>query len=450
MIVNNTYIYVPPYALAAIEALEQSGFEAWCVGGCVRDSLLQREVSDYDIATDASWEQSEAVLGNAGFTVHRTGTKHGTVTASIEGTPLEVTTFRTDGTYSDGRHPDKVKFVESIEEDLMRRDFTVNALAYHPTRGLLDCCGGLEDLQDKRLRAVGNPFKRFKEDGLRILRGCRFSSQLGFTLEQETLHAMKACKMMLSHVSAERITHELDALLLGDHVHDALMETVDVLVAVMPEIAACKGFDQCTPYHIYDVWEHIAWVVQHSPKTRLGRWAALFHDIGKPAACFFEGQRAHFFGHAELSMVLARNIMDRLLFSPAFSARVLQLVRMHDVQIAATTRSVRKSLMRLEGDVELFRALVHLKRADALSQSDLSGPRLELADELERVVDEIVASDSAFTIRQLAIDGRDIMDLGVCEGSDVGRLLQVALDAVVEERVPNDREALITYVTVQI
>ena len=438
-------IALPDYALAAIESLESQGHEAWCVGGCVRDAILGRDVNDYDIATAARWEESERILNAAGFAVHRTGTKHGTVTATCKGNAIEVTTYRTDGAYSDGRHPDSVAFVQSIGEDLIRRDFTMNALAYHPGRGLLDCCGGLADLQAGVIRVVGDPVKRFAEDGLRILRGCRFASQLGFSIDGTTLQAMKAHKIRLAGISIERIAHELDALLLGNHVHDALVETVDVLAAVMPEIAACRGFEQHTPYHIYDVWEHTAWVVQRSPATRLGRWAALLHDIGKPGACFFEGDRAHFYGHAELSVILAKSVLGRLPVSSAFADKVLTLVRIHDDQIAATPRSVRRALARLDGDVELLRALIGLKRADALAQSELSAPRVELAEALERTLDEVLASDSAFTIAQLAVNGHDVIGLGIPKGPAVGKALEEALEAVMEERVPNERTALLEF-----
>ena len=439
-------IALPDYALRALALLEEGGYEAWCVGGCVRDALLKRPVNDFDIATSACWEETERILAAGGFAIHRTGTKHGTITASLDGHALEITTYRSDGAYSDGRHPDAVEFVQGIEEDLARRDFTINALAYHPERGLLDCHGGIEDMQSGLLRAVGDPVKRFKEDGLRILRGCRFSSQLGFTIEHETLQAMKSCKLMLTRVSGERIVHELDGLLLGEHVHDALMECVDVLVAVLPEIAACKGFDQHSPYHIYDVWEHTAWVVQRAPATRLARWAALLHDIGKPAACFFEGERAHFFGHAKLSALLAEEIMARLPVAPRFASDVVALVKIHDHQIAATPRSVRKALSQMNGDVELFGTLIEIKRADALAHSELGMKRVELANDLELVLEQVLADESAFTVRQLAINGNDVIALGIPAGPEVGKALDAALNAVIDERIPNDHAALCEFV----
>ena len=439
-------ISLPVPVEAALDVLESAGHEAWCVGGCVRDAIIGRPVNDYDIATSASWQETELVMHAAGFAVHRTGVKHGTVTVSRDGHAIEITTYRADGDYSDGRHPDSVEFVNCIEEDLARRDFTINAMAYHPKRGILDCYGGRRDLDRGVIRVVGDARKRFSEDGLRILRGCRFASQLGFFLEPQTKQAMWSHKMRLAKVSKERITHELTELLMGNHVHDALMESIDIISAVLPEIVAMKGFDQHTPYHIYDVWEHTAWVVQRSSRTRLARWAALFHDSGKPGAFFMDGDRGHFFGHPRLSVDVARAALARLTFSPAFVDDVLTLVRIHDRSIAATPRSVKRALAEMEGDVELFRTLIGLKRADALAQSELSAPRVQLAGDLERVLDEVLAAEDAFTVKQLAIDGRDVIEAGIPEGPAVGAALEAALDAVIDEQLPNDRAALLEFI----
>ncbi len=443
---NPPAIALPDYALEALAALERAGFEAWCVGGCVRDALLKRPVNDYDIATSAPWRETERVMEQAGFAVHRTGVKHGTVTVSLAGHAMEITTFRADGIYSDCRHPDNVEFVNSIEEDLARRDFTINALAYHPNRGLLDCWGGMRDLEAGIIRVVGDGNSRFDEDALRILRGCRFASQLGFALEPATKQAMWSHKMRMLNVSSERITHELTELLLGEHVHDALMEGVDIIGAVLPEIVAMKDFDQHTPYHVYDVWEHTAWVVQRSPATPLARWAALLHDCGKPGAFFMDGDRGHFFGHPRLSVVLARGALSRMTLSPKFVDDVLTLVRLHDRTIAATSASVKRTLAQFGGDTELFRTLVGIKRADALAQSQLSEPRVRLANDLECILDEVLAAEEAFSLKQLAIDGDDVMALGVPEGPAVGEALEAALEAVIDEQIPNDRDALVQFV----
>lgn len=440
------YIDLPAYGHAALNALEEAGFEAWCVGGFVRDSLMGRAPADLDLASAALWPDAARALERRGFTVRETGTAHGTITAVLEGHALEVTTYRTDGAYSDSRRPDSVSFVRIVEEDLARRDFTVNALAYHPERGLIDPYGGLDDIEGGVIRTVGEAHRRFSEDALRILRACRFASTFGFSLEKETYQAMLEEKTRMVGLAAERVRAELQALLLGEHVHDALMGTVDVLGAVLPELIAMKGFDQKTPYHIYDVLEHTAWVVQHTRPEPLVRWAALFHDIGKPAAFFQEGNIGHFYGHARVSCLIARGVMARLALSPAFQESVLELVRIHDDLISPTPKGVKRALRRMGGDTELFRTLCDLKRADALSQAPHCYPRVELANELERVLDGVLAADEAFSIAKLAIDGNTVMACGVAQGPEVGAALEAALDAVIEGALPNERDALAAFV----
>ena len=438
---------LPSPARRTIDALEEGGYESWCVGGFVRDALMGRPVHDVDIATAAPWQEASRVLAAAGARVHETGTAHGTITAVVDGEPIEVTTFRVDGTYRDGRHPDSVTFVSSIEEDLARRDFTVNALAYHPRRGILDPFGGRGDLEAGVLRAVGDPRRRFEEDALRILRACRFASQLGFALDEAAYQAAVSQKSLLARMSRERIARELDGFVCGDHVHDALLATVDILSFVLPELVAMRGFEQRTPYHIYDVLEHTAWVMQHSPAEPVARWAALCHDMGKPAAAFTGPDGVgHFYGHAAVSVALATGLFERLGMPTAVREAVLALVRRHDDVIEPTPRSVRRALNRLGGDPGLFRALCALKRADALSQAPRCAPRAQLADELVEVMERVLADEGAFTVRGLAVDGRAVMALGIPQGPAVGDALQAALEAVMDERVPNEPKALETFI----
>lgn len=444
-------IYLPDFATQLIDVLESEGHEAWCVGGYVRDALLGRHGNDVDIATNALWPEVRRICAARGMRVYETGTKHGTVTVvapssvSDEEHTVEVTTFRYDGSYQDARHPQQVRFVSTIEEDLARRDFTMNALAYHPRRGLVDPFGGIDDLRAGTIRVVGDAKKRFSEDALRTLRACRFCSQLGFRIEEHTYRAMLEHKSLLAKVSTERITHELDALLLGAHVHDALMGTVDVLAFVLPELVAMRDCSQVTKYHVYDVLEHTAYVVQNMPPTRLGRWAALCHDMGKPAAAFFdENGVEHFYGHAKVSEVLTGALMDRLLMSGAFKRQVTQLVRHHDDEIRLDNRAIRRALMRLDGDVDLLRALCDLKRADALSQAPEFGEgRVGKAEELRRMLDALLEAEEVPSTRALAVSGRDVMELGVEQGPAVGRILDALLAAVVDERVENAREPLL-------
>lgn len=439
-------ITLPPCALTAISILEAGGYEAWCVGGFVRDSLLGRAPGDIDIATNAHWTEVKNLFGKAGLSSHETGVKHGTLTVIVEDAAIEITTYRKDERYLDGRHPESVIFVSSIEEDLARRDFTVNALAYNPSRGIVDVFNGLSDLRDETIRCVGDPQKRFKEDALRILRGCRFRSQLGFRIEEKTFAAMLSNKCLLRRISTERIASEIEDLLMGDHVHDALMETVDVISFVLPELVAMKGFDQKTPYHIYDVLEHTAWVVQHTPHQKTLRWAALFHDMGKPGAAF-EGEDGvrHFYGHAAISQELARGIMSRLLMGPSMRDRIISLVKHHDELIEPTPRGVKRMLHRLGGNVELFEMLCDLKIADALSQAPFCHERASGAEKLKRVLAEVLNANEAFSLKHLAINGNDLVELGLEPGPAIGQILKEVLNAVIEERVKNEKEQLLDF-----
>ncbi len=440
-------------AFQVLEALESSGYEAWFVGGCVRDSIMRRKVSDVDIATSATWREVAAACEKRGMRTHETGVKHGTVTIvcndpdSRKPESFEVTTFRVDSpTSRDARHPDSVEFVTSIEQDLLRRDFTINSMAWHPSRGLLDPFGGRDDIASGVIKAVGDPAKRFSEDALRILRACRFSSQLGFTINEGSYGSMLANKHLLLSVSKERITHELDLMLMGDYVHDAIMATADVLSAVVPELVAMKGFAQITKYHVYDVLEHTAWAVQFSSRDRLVRWAALCHDMGKPASAFFDdGGVEHFYGHANVSAAIARGLMNRLLMSSSFKNAVEYLVLHHSDQLNPTPRSVKRQLARADGDAMLFRAQLALKRADILAHAPAYHSQTKEIDLLEGILDDVLAADEAFTVKQLAVNGDDIISLGVSPGPEIGKALQVALKAVIEDDLPNEKKALLEF-----
>lgn len=440
------HIELPTQALTAIKLLEDAGYEAWCVGGFVRDALRGCPPDDVDLATSSLWTETEAVIAAAEYPVEETGTAHGTVTAIIDGCRLEITTYRTDGVYSDGRHPDSVTFVTSIEEDLARRDFTMNAIAYHPERGLLDPYGGIDDLRHGVIRAVGEPLRRFDEDALRILRGCRFASQLGFKIEDATHFAMWKDKTKLAGLAPERLTVEMTKLLLGDHVHDTLMDCGDILAGFMPEIVAMEGFEQNSKYHIYDVWEHTAYVVQNAPATPLCRWSALFHDMGKPASAFTENGCRHFYNHPRLSVVIARGILKRLTLPHRLCEQILLLVRMHDDHIEPTDRSVKRALVRLGDDVELMRALLDVKRADALSQEPHFGKaRLDTVDALEETLARIIDEQQAFRLSDLKISGHDLIEAGFPQGPEIGKVLHEALDAVIDGKVDNNRTALLAF-----
>ncbi len=457
---------LPGWAQLVLGALEGAGYEAWVVGGFVRDGLLGRPSHDVDIATDARWQEVQRVAEAAGLRTHETGVKHGTLTVTVpldaagdvvpaevakHWEAVEVTTYRIEGPYEDGRRPSSVTAACTIEEDLARRDFTMNALAFHPARGIADPYGGAADMAAGIIRIVGDPDARFAEDGLRILRACRFASQLGFALEGATYEAMLSHKHLLARVSTERITHELDAFVAGAFVHDALMATWEVLAFAVPELAAMARCPQRNPYHVYDVLEHTAWAMQRVPPTRLLRWAALCHDMGKPAAAFRGADGIdHFYGHAEVGARLTRGLLGRLLMGTAFQDDVVRLVRAHDDEVAPTPKGVRRALARLDGDAELFRALCQLKRADALAHSELGAARAEQAAKLEAVLDEVLAAEDAFTVAALAVGGRDALAAGCPKGPAVGALLDAALEAVIDGQVPNEQEALRTFMREQV
>ncbi|WP_124061092.1 CCA tRNA nucleotidyltransferase [Gordonibacter sp. Marseille-P4307] len=448
MSLDRTFVDIPPYAQTAFEVLESAGFEAWIVGGFIRDTLMGRSdnVRDIDMATSATWRETKRAFIEAGFSVHETGTDHGTVTVVIERHALEVTTYRVDGMYTDSRHPDTVSFASTIEEDLARRDFTINALAYHPCKGLVDPYGGAADIEKRVLRTVGDPPQRFAEDALRILRGCRFASQLGFDFEPATFDAMRAAKSKTLALSRERVSHEIDLFITGSHVHDALLRCVDVLAPVLPELVALEGFDQKSVFHCYDVLEHTAWVVHNTPAHPLVRWAALLHDIGKPAACYESDGVRHFRGHPEISVIIGRGLLQRLGYSPKFIEQVLALVRRHDERIAATRKAVKTALRDLNGDTALFIALCQLKRADAMAKAPEYRMRVQTCDALLDILSEILAAEEPFTRSGLAINGNDVIALGVAPGPEVACALDAALDAVIEEEAENSLDDLVSFV----
>ncbi|MDR2722002.1 MAG: HD domain-containing protein [Coriobacteriaceae bacterium] len=438
---------LPPYALVALSTLEEAGFEAWCVGGFVRDGLIGRDAGDVDIASSASWMQVRSLFEAKGFKTFETGIKHGTLTVLIDSATIEITTFRTDGIYTDKRHPDSVTFVNSLEEDLARRDFTINAIAYHPDRGFCDPYGGQDDIAAKVIRAVGDPLLRFSEEALRVLRGVRLASQLGFSIEETTLAGMNAQKGLLREIAAERIGHELNAFVCGEHVGNALLEYVDIIGEVIPELLPMKGFDQKTPYHIFDVLEHTARCMEHTAAILRVRWAALFHDIGKPASFFTDDAGVgHFYGHAKISVELARTIMRRLRLPRTLINDVLPLVEHHDDVLAATPKSVKRMIQKLGGHTDLFFALTELKRGDASAQAPRCYHRIDLAHELDKTLDDILLAEEAFSLKDLAINGKDLMAEGIEPGPLFTELLGDALEAVIDERVANEHDALIAYI----
>ncbi|MBQ1409720.1 MAG: HD domain-containing protein [Oscillospiraceae bacterium] len=453
-------IAAPALAREAISRLQAAGFPAYLVGGCVRDTLLGRTPGDWDITTAARPEQVEAVF--AGARVIETGRKHGTVTVLLEGLPLEITTFRTESGYSDHRHPDAVAFTPSLREDLARRDFTINAMAWSPEAGLTDPFGGQEDLEKKLIRCVGDPMQRFQEDALRILRALRFSAQLDFMIDPATAAAALTLRHSLALVSRERIAVELTKLLCGPAARRILVEFWEILAVPLPELAPMAGLDQRSKYHCYDVLEHSAAAVEAAPPEPLLRWAALLHDVGKPG-CFTldEAGQGHFYGHPKRGAPMAREIMTRLRFDKGTVQRVATLVELHDYPIdppvegqnaeckpqnadairRAEERAVRKLIGRL-GEEDFFRLLA-LKRADSLAHHPDCRGRVAVCARIAALAREILAQPPCFTVKDLAIDGNDLISLGYARGPEIGKTLNALLEGVLSGALPNERESLL-------
>ena len=432
---------LPDYVDNTIRRLNQYGFECYAVGGCVRDSLLGVTPGDWDLCTNAFPQTVMALFSDVPCIP--TGLQHGTVTLMQDGHPLEITTYRTEGGYTDARHPDEVRFVSSLREDLARRDFTINAMAYHPDEGIVDPFDGRDDLQRRLLRCVGVPTERFREDALRILRGLRFSSVLDFSLETETKNALIAEAEGLLRVANERIREELDRLLLGGNVASVLTEFSSVLAVVIPELRDAIGFDQHNRYHDRDVYQHTVAAVAQSSKTLTVRLALLLHDIGKPQTFSVdEDGCGHCYSHATVGEEIARTVLTRLRYDHHTVERVSLLVRYHDVVLQNTSAFVKRWLNRL-GEYG-FREWLLVKEADCRAQAPfVIEERLGELSQISALLDQILADQACFSLKDLAVNGTDILAMGIPAGKRVGEILNALLDEVIEERLPNDRETLL-------
>ena len=432
---------LPAGVLRVLEMLENAGYEAWLVGGCVRDRLRGVFPKDYDVTTNALTDEVIAVFD--GFRVIATGLKHGTVTVIAGGMPVEVTTYRVDGAYSDGRHPDSVRFASDIRSDLSRRDFTVNAMAYSPRRGYLDLFGGMNDLSAGIIRCVGDPDRRFGEDALRILRALRFASVLGFDIEPDTAQAVHRCRKLLGKIAVERITQELLGLLCGVNAGRVLRQYPDVIAGIIPPCASMVGFAQHNPHHDFDVWEHTTRVVDAAPPERILRLAALLHDVGKPS-CFSSDEKGigHFYGHAAKGEEISREIFAGYLRTERRTEeRVLFLVAHHDEPIIPERKIIRRRLARY-GE-EPFRQLLALNRADITGQLEVpEKDRLAALDDAGQILDGLAGESACTTLQSLEISGGDLMAMGIPKGPMIGTVLHRLLGEVCDESLTNSGEAL--------
>lgn len=435
---------IPSGAQKILQTFTDAGYEAYLVGGCVRDLLRGVEPHDWDICTSARPEETEDCF--AGQRIIETGLKHGTVTVLEGGEPYEVTTYRTEGPYSDSRRPDYVEFVSSLEADLARRDFTMNAVAMDLEGNLRDPFSGADDIKAGRIRCVGEPACRFQEDGLRVMRALRFAAVLGYGLEERTAQAIHENRHMLRYVAAERIHVELCKLLAGEKAGNILRQYPDVLCQFWPQLEPLVTLEQNSPWHCWDGWEHTVHAVEAAPADLVLRLTMLLHDIGKPACkSTDENGIDHFYGHPAVSAKLADEMLRNLKFDNKTRERVVTLVGYHDVQIPNRERSVRKWLGRL--GPETFFQLLEVKRADGMGQSyELVQDRLAKLEEMKAKAEEIVAQGQCLSLKDLNVNGQDVIAAGIAPGPEVGRVLNRLLEQVLNGEIPNERKVLLNLI----
>lgn len=430
---------LPEYVISLVERIESYGYEAYPVGGAIRDIIIGRETNDYDISTSANIENLKEIFSDCKLIL--TGERFGSVTVVWCGKNMEITRFRLDGAYKDRRHPDSVSFVASLEEDIKRRDFTINALAWKKG-SILDFVGGISDIENKIIRAIGNPKERFDEDALRIIRALRFSSVLGFTIEENTERAIRNCKDNIKSCSVERIKNEMDKLLLGDKVLDTVYNYAEVFDIFLPGILNCKDFDQKSSYHCYDVLTHILKSVENIEKNLILRWTMIFHDIGKPETFTLdENNEGHFYSHEKFSMEIAENIMTDLKFDNKSKETILKLIKYHGVNIENNEKIIKRWLNKL-GEENFF-YLLKVKEADTKALDKKCYHRVKNIEEIKSTALKILEEKQCFTIKDLAINGDDLIELGLSQGVLIGKYLNIILEKVINNEVKNEKKELI-------
>lgn len=429
---------LPEYVRRCVDALETAGFEAWAVGGCVRDAALGRTPQDYDVCTNALPDQTREVFRE--YDMYLAGLKHGTVSVICGGNVVEITTFRTEGEYLDSRHPQWVAFVPDIREDLARRDFTVNAMAWSPARGLCDPFGGREDLERGILRAVGDPGTRFREDALRILRGVRFAVRYNLSVEEQTLRAMEELTPLLDALSRERVFAELSGILPLISA-EQMIAFAPILSAAIPELKPMVGFDQRSPHHAYDLYTHTARVTAGVPAEPVLRWAALLHDVGKIDTFTLDATgRGHFYGHASKSAELANGILRRLKAPNALREQAVTLIEHHMTKLEEDERLLKRRIRSLGW--ETLENLLLLQEADMGSKGTGVRGEMDQFPRIRAMLDYIRRQEACLSLKDLKVNGHDLMALGL-RGKQIGAMLERLLDCVLEGRLPNEREALL-------
>jgi tRNA nucleotidyltransferase (CCA-adding enzyme) len=420
--------------------LKRNGYEAYVVGGCVRDSILGREPSDWDIATDALPSEVKALF----MKTVDTGLKHGTVTVLMNDDAYEVTTFRIDGKYNDGRHPSLVEFTRNIEDDLRRRDFTMNALAWNEERGIVDPFGGVEDIHSRIIRAVGIPEERFQEDALRMLRAIRFAATLDFEIHSETLDAIAKNNKLIMNISGERIRDEITGILTSKRPEKfILLKDTGLLKIILPEVDSCFKTQQHNPHHIYNVGEHTLKAMHSIEEDVILRWTMLLHDIGKAVTKTTDAKGIdHFYGHARKSEELSKNILKRLRFDNKSVDRILRLIRHHDRQIIPRPKYVAKAVNAVGEDI--FMDLMKVRRADTSGKNpDEIKQKLEYTGLIEKTYLKLKEEKSCLSLDELDVNGKDLIELGFKEGEDIGRVLNLLLNKVFEDPRLNEKKILL-------
>ena len=439
-------IQLPKDVSFILDTYLKNGYQAFIVGGCVRDALLGKTPTDYDICTNALPKETLKLFSD--FRIIETGIKHGTVTLLLDSVPYEITTFRTDGDYLDSRHPQSVSFVTNIEEDLKRRDFTVNAMAYNQTDGLIDLYGGQKDLENKIIRCVGNSEQRFTEDALRILRAVRFSAQLGFEIEGDTLQGIEECKALLVHISKERVRDEFLKICLSprpDHINE--LRELGVLEYIIPEFIGAYSTPQNHPHHVYNVAQHTIVAMQNIEPTVRLRLTMLLHDIGKISTRTTDKHGIdHFYNHPKKSVQIEEKVLKELKLDNRMIKEVGQLIYYHDYHIKHIINKVYVKKMLKEIGPELFDELLKVQRADALAQNlEKLEPKYEIIEKQRKLKEEIIANREPYQKSMMKITGSDLMEAGIPKGKEIGWLLDRALDKIIHSPEYNEKDKLIAY-----
>jgi tRNA nucleotidyltransferase (CCA-adding enzyme) len=436
---KNITFEIPKDAVFILNLLEQNGFEAFVVGGCVRDSMIGRNPQDWDITSTAKPMEVKELFPK---TID-TGLKHGTVTVLLNSIAYEITTYRIEGKYINNRKPESVEFTNSIEADLSRRDFTINAMAYNPSKGLIDPFEGIEDIKEKQIKAVGNALQRFDEDALRMLRAFRFSAQLGYRIEKDTLEAIKHQCHLINNISGERIRDELNKILLANPMTFELLHSTGILKEILPELDTCFSTPQKHPYHIFNVGMHSLNAACNIEQSSLLRWTMLLHDIGKPCVKTTDNKDIdHFYMHQKISAEKAELILHRLRFDNSSISKIKRLILEHDRQIGDNEKSVRKAVAAI--GVDLFDAWLQVRIADISAQNpDKAIERFEYLDMVKAIYQKILLEKQCLTLKDLAVSGKELVELGIPQDKKLGEALQKLLNTVLEQPEMNDRDKLL-------